>query len=117
MKIRQLELELEILKLKKKHNIKDDPDLEIKKDDLEILNNDNKKEIVDEEEIEDILSKYFKHTGKHNDVLLNSVVDKFSYYLNISKRRIINYLRSIGGKKYKSGSIQGNREIKQIKVI
>ena len=75
------------------------------------------KENKTNDEIKEILKEYFECSKIHTDIVRNSVVDEYSYYLNIKKNKIIEYLRSIGGKKYKCSAIQGHREIKIKKNI
>jgi hypothetical protein len=103
-------------KLKEKIEVKPilKPKEENEKSKLDVL---IMKENKSDDEIKQILQEYFEHTNQHTDVVKNSVVDEYSHYLNIKKNKIIEYLRNIGGQKYKCNSTQGHREIKIKKEI
>jgi prophage antirepressor-like protein len=105
-KTKQMDLEYK-LKLLDKGNVKEEP----KKED-----NDKNKKYTDKE-IKKILKPYFEYTGVREDVILNKKLNEIGFYTNIEKNKVIKYVRTIGGYKYKCGAIQGSRGVKLIKDI
>jgi hypothetical protein len=82
-------------------------EIKIYKKDMDL----DRKKTYNDDQIKELLNKYFECTEKYDDVIFNRQVDVFDRNLGISKPKIIKTLKDMGGTKYKSNKIEGVRRI------